>query len=36
MQGNVCLSVLHSDKQLEQVTQEQLAEMTTELAQIFA
>jgi predicted regulator of Ras-like GTPase activity (Roadblock/LC7/MglB family) len=36
MQGNVCLTVLHSDRQLEQVTQEQLAEMTRELAQIFA
>ena len=36
MEGNVCLSVLHTDKTLEPVTQEQLVEMTKELAQIFA
>ena len=36
MQGDVCLSVLHTDKDLEPVTREQLAEMTKELAQIFA
>jgi predicted regulator of Ras-like GTPase activity (Roadblock/LC7/MglB family) len=36
MEGNVCLTVLHSERQLEQVTHEQLVEMTKELAQIFA
>ncbi|MFL6515576.1 MAG: hypothetical protein ACJ8M1_11200 [Chthoniobacterales bacterium] len=36
MEGDICLSVLHADRQLEPVTQEQLAEMTKELAQIFA
>ena len=36
MKGNVCLSVLHADKELEPVTREQLADMTKELAQIFA
>ena len=36
MQGNICLTVLHTDQDLEPVTQEQLAEMTKELAQIFA
>lgn len=35
MQGNVCMTVLHSDHKLEQVTQEQLADMTKELAKIF-
>jgi predicted regulator of Ras-like GTPase activity (Roadblock/LC7/MglB family) len=36
MQGNVCLTVLHTDQNLEPVTQEQLVEMTKELAQMFA
>ena len=36
MEGNVCLTVLHSEQTLEAVTQEQLVEMTKELAQIFA
>jgi predicted regulator of Ras-like GTPase activity (Roadblock/LC7/MglB family) len=36
MQGNVCLTVLHTDQNLEPVTQEQLVEMTRELAQTFA
>jgi predicted regulator of Ras-like GTPase activity (Roadblock/LC7/MglB family) len=36
MEGSICLTVLHAEKQLEPVTQEQLAEMTRELAQIFA
>ena len=36
MQGNICVTVLHSDHDLERVTQEQLAEMTKELAQVFA
>ena len=36
MKGNVCLTVLHADQQLEQVTREQLADMTKELAQIFS
>ncbi|HEY4284984.1 MAG TPA: hypothetical protein VGM62_18115 [Chthoniobacterales bacterium] len=36
MQGNICVTVLHTDHNLEQVTQEQLAEMTKELAQVFA
>jgi predicted regulator of Ras-like GTPase activity (Roadblock/LC7/MglB family) len=36
MQGNVCLTVLHAERTLELVTQEQLVEMTKELAQIFA
>jgi len=36
MEGNVCLTVLHTEQTLEPVTQEQLVEMTKELAQIFA
>ena len=36
MEGNVCLTVLHSQQTLEPVTQEQLVQMTKELAQIFA
>jgi predicted regulator of Ras-like GTPase activity (Roadblock/LC7/MglB family) len=36
MVGNVCLTALHSDRDLEPVTHDQLAEMTKELAQIFA
>lgn len=36
MQGNVCLTVLHTEQTLEPVTQDQLMEMTKELAQIFA
>jgi predicted regulator of Ras-like GTPase activity (Roadblock/LC7/MglB family) len=36
MRGNVCLSVMHADEQLEPVTRIQLAEMTKELAEIFA
>ena len=36
MEGNICLTVLHSEQTLEAVTQEQLVEMTKELAQIFA
>ena len=35
MQGNICMTVLHSDLKLEQVVQEQLADMTKELAKIF-
>jgi len=35
MQGNVCMTVLHSDHKLEQVVQEQLTDMTKELAKIF-
>ena len=36
MQGNVCLTVLHAGEIVEPVTQQQLLEMTKELAQIFA
>jgi predicted regulator of Ras-like GTPase activity (Roadblock/LC7/MglB family) len=36
MNGNVCLTVMHEEPELEPVTQEQLAEMSRELAQTFA
>jgi hypothetical protein len=36
MRGNVCLTVLHPDPQLEPVTRDQLSEMTKELAKIFS
>jgi len=35
MQGNVCLSVLHSDRRLESRTQDQLAEMVKEISRIY-
>jgi predicted regulator of Ras-like GTPase activity (Roadblock/LC7/MglB family) len=35
MQGNVCLAVLHADRQLESTTQEKLVEMVKELSQVY-
>ena len=35
MQGNVCLTVVHTDRQLETTTQEKLTEMVKELSQIY-
>jgi predicted regulator of Ras-like GTPase activity (Roadblock/LC7/MglB family) len=36
MQGNVCLTVLHADRQLETDTQEKLVEIVKELSQVYA
>jgi predicted regulator of Ras-like GTPase activity (Roadblock/LC7/MglB family) len=36
MQGNICLTVLHTDRQLKHTTQEKLAEMVKELSQVYA
>jgi predicted regulator of Ras-like GTPase activity (Roadblock/LC7/MglB family) len=35
MEGNVCLTVLHADRQLESNTQEKLAEMLKELSRVY-
>jgi len=36
MQGNVCLTVLHSDRQLDPKTQDQLGGMVKEIARVYA